>query len=221
MKTSSKFGYVPNYTPNIITHFNGVEHFASVLRQRALFSATNPPRGNSPIDSRVSVPDSDVLSILPNSVRSSSSQRDRDRRPHGRKNSSPSRSKSRSRSRSRSYTPEFRLAAVHLTLLHPLTSSTSPALNPAKFGLRNSEAKELRLKFKSVFEGSFDLFYPKLDESMERDYVEVNSISDDGLNATNAACLEPDESGRSIIEQYRILSPFNRLCLRKRFQIAA
>nr|CAH0106961.1 unnamed protein product [Daphnia galeata] len=88
-------------------------------------------------------------------------------------------------------------------------------------GLPNSEAKELRLKFKPVFEGSFDLFCPKLDESMERGYVEVNSISDDGLNATNAACLEPDESGRPVIEQYRILSPFNRLCLQKRFQIAA
>ncbi len=73
-----------------------IESSASVLRQRALFSATNPPRGNSPIDSRVSVPESDVLSILPNTVRSSSTQRDRDRRPYGRKNSS-----SRSRSKSR------------------------------------------------------------------------------------------------------------------------
>ena len=35
--------------------------------------------------------------------------------------------------RVRVHAPEFRLAAVHLTMLHPLTSSTSPALNPAKF----------------------------------------------------------------------------------------
>jgi hypothetical protein len=43
-------------------------------------------------------------------------------------------------------------------------------------GLRNSEAKELRLKFKSVFEGSFDLFYPKLDESMERKWLRAKNL---------------------------------------------
>ncbi|KZS02126.1 Uncharacterized protein APZ42_000961, partial [Daphnia magna] len=108
-----------------------MESSASVLRQRALFSSANPPRGNLPIDSRVSVPDQDILSILPNSVRSNScdrdsrprdgharnisTQRDRDNRPrdsHARSNStqrdqvnrprgSPSRSRSRSIPRSR------------------------------------------------------------------------------------------------------------------------
>ena len=43
-------------------------------------------------------------------------------------------------------------------------------------GLPYSEAKELRLKFKSVFEGSFDFFYPKLDESMERKWLRAKNL---------------------------------------------
>ncbi|KZR97835.1 Uncharacterized protein APZ42_007070, partial [Daphnia magna] len=190
------------------------ESSSSGLRQRALFSSANPPRGNSPIDSRVSVPDHDILSILPNSVRGNSrdrdgrprdgharnisTQRDRDNRPrdsHARSNStqrdrgnrprgSPSRSRSRSiprsrtrsasRIRSRSRSPNV-VAANEKTF----NISASKSRQVRKWlvqGLPNSEAKALRLNFKPVFDSSFDLFCPKLDESMERKWLRAMNL---------------------------------------------
>ncbi|EFX61565.1 hypothetical protein DAPPUDRAFT_338958 [Daphnia pulex] len=116
-----------------------IESSASVLRQRALFSATNPPlfvaAQLNAIENVVHMVEKILLllDLVPNRVHV----------------------------RVRVLAPEFRLAAVHLTLLHPLTSSTSPALNPAK---------------KPVFEGSFDLFCPKLDESMERKWLRAKNL---------------------------------------------
>ncbi|KZS03850.1 Uncharacterized protein APZ42_033324 [Daphnia magna] len=191
-----------------------IESSASVLRQRALFSSVNPPRGNSPIDSRVSVPDQDILSILLNSVRSNSrdrdsrprdgharnnsTQRDRDNRPrdgHARSNStqrdqdnhprgSPSRSRSRSiprsrtrsasRIRSRSRSPNVVAAAEKTFNIY--ASKSRQVRKWLVQGLPNSEAKALRLNFKPVFDSSFDLFCPKLDESMERKWLRAKNL---------------------------------------------
>ncbi|KZR95766.1 Uncharacterized protein APZ42_010280 [Daphnia magna] len=173
-----------------------IESSASVLRQRALFSAANPPRGNSPIDSPVSVPDQDILSILPNSVRSNSrdrdsrprdgharnnsTQRDRDNRPrdsHARSNSTQRDQDNRpraSRIRSRSRSPNV-VAAAEKTF----NISASKSRQVRKWlvqGLPNSEAKALRLNFKPVFDSSFDLFCPKLDESMERKWLRAKNL---------------------------------------------